>query len=236
MPKLKQYEVDSFSFPVKDKTILFANNRGQQTYIKNRMDRMLNKEPETISWINSFSKDSVFFDIGANIGIYTLYSAIVRENTVYSFEPHAASYKNLLDSINLNKLEKCQAFCVALSDNIDLSMISVKNMYEGVSDNVVGQRGDYYHGCTEMHLDFLVGSKILPQPDHIKIDVDGFEDRVIKGALATLQKCNSVLIEIDNVHDQYISQITDMGFKLQSKHKRNESEFNYIFTNENRKN
>ena len=156
MPKLKQYEVDSFSFPVKDKTILFANNRGQQTYIKNRMDRMLNKEPETISWINSFSKDSVFFDVGANIGIYTLYSAIVRENTVYSFEPHAASYKNLLDSINLNKLEKCQAFCVALSDNIDLSMISVKNMYEGVSDNVVGQRGDYYHGCTEMHLDFLV--------------------------------------------------------------------------------
>ena len=119
---------------------------------------------------------------------------------------------------------------------MDLSRISVNNMYEGVSDNVVGQRGDYYHGWTEMHLDFLVGSKILPQPDHIKIDVDGFEDRVIKGALATLQKGNSVLIELDNVHNQSISQITDMGFKLLSKHKRNASEFNYLFTNKTRKN
>jgi|TARA_R110000796_G_scaffold98114_4_gene205518 FkbM family methyltransferase len=235
MPKLKQYEAEIFTFPINGKTIKFANNKDHKTYIKNRVDRMLSKEPETINWINNFKKDSVFFDIGANIGIYTLYSAIVKENTVYSFEPHAASYKNLLDSINLNKLDKCQAFCVALSNNINLSTINVKNMHEGVAENKVGQRGDYYHGCTEMHLDFLVEKKILPQPDYIKIDVDGFEDRVIKGSLATLQKCKSALIEINQIHEQHISMITDTGLKLESKHKRNENEFNYIFINENRK-
>jgi FkbM family methyltransferase len=234
MPKLKQYGVESFSFPVNGKEIIFANNKGQKTYIKNRMDRMLSKEPETINWINTFSKDSVFFDVGANIGIYTLYSAVVKENTVYSFEPHAASYKNLLDSINLNKIDKCQAFCVALSDKISLSMLDVKNMYEGVAENKVGQRGEYYHGCTEMHLDFLVEKKILPQPDYIKIDVDGFEDKIIKGSLATMQKCKSVLVEINHKHKQYIQDVIDAGLKLKSKHKRNENEFNYIFTNENR--
>lgn len=232
MPKLKSYDTDSFNFPIKDKTIKFANVKGQKTYIKNRMDRIMSKEPETIKWIDSFEKDSVFFDVGANIGIYTLYSAVMRENTVYSFEPHSASYKNLLDSINLNKLEKCYAYCVALSNQISLSNIDVKNMHEGVADNKVGQRGDYYHGCTEMHLDYLVGKGILPQPTYIKIDVDGFEDRVIKGSYATIQKCKSVLIEIDNKHIEFVQKIKDLGLALQSQHKRNEEEFNYIFTND----
>ena len=237
MPKLKHYGVDSFSFPVNGKKIIFANNKGQKTYIKNRMDRMLSKEPETIKWINSFEKDSVFLDIGANIGIYTLYSAVVKENIVYAFEPHAASYKNLLDSINLNNLaNRCQAFCVALSNQINLSVINVKNMHEGVAENKVGHRGEYYHGCTEMHLDFLVGRKIIPQPNYIKIDVDGFEDKVIKGSLASLQKCKSALIEINHKHEQYASKLIDLGLTLESKHIRNEQEFNYIFTNENRKN
>ena len=43
-------------------------------------------------------------------------------------------------------------------------------MHEGVADNKVGERGNYYHGCTEIHMDFLVGKGILPQPDFIKID------------------------------------------------------------------
>ena len=81
-----------------------------------------------------------------------------------------------------------------------------------------------------MHMDFLVGKNILPQPDHVKIDVDGFEDNVLKGSWATLQKCKSILVEIDNKHVSYVDKLIDLGLKLQSKHKRNEEEFNYIFT------
>ena len=233
MPKLKKIASKQFTFPIGKKKILFANNTEQKTYIKNRVDRILSKEPETIEWFNSFEKDSIFFDIGANIGIYTLYSAIKIENTVYSFEPHSVNYKNLLDSINLNKLEKCYAFCFAISNQINLSTIQVKDMHEGVADNVVGQLGEYYHGCVEMHLDFLVGRKILPQPNYIKIDVDGFENKVINGSLATIQKCKSVLAEIDNKHLTLVDKITGLGFRLKSKHRRNAEEFNYIFENAN---
>jgi FkbM family methyltransferase len=229
MPKLKSYDTDSFSFAIGSKVIKFANVRGQPTYIKNRMDRIMSKEPETIKWINRFEKDSVFFDVGANIGIYTLYSAVVKQNRVYAFEPHSASYKNLLDSIHLNQLENCNAYCVALSNQINLSTIDIKNMHEGVADNHVGERGTYYHGCTEMHLDFLVSKNILPQPDYIKIDVDGFEDRVLKGAWSTIQKCKSVLVEIDHKHQHMVQKILDLGLTLESQHKRNEEENNYIF-------
>tara|TARA_B100000214_G_scaffold268728_1_gene199393 strand:- start:1545 stop:2255 length:711 start_codon:yes stop_codon:yes gene_type:complete len=236
MPKLKSFDNDFFTFPVGKKQIYFANNKGHKTYIKNRMDRLLSKEPETIKWINNFAKDSVFFDIGANIGIYTLYSAITKQNTVFAFEPHAASYKNLLDSINLNNLENCNAYCVAISDKVQLSAINVKNMHEGVANNVVGKKGEYYHGCTEFSLNFLIERKILPQPDYIKIDVDGFEDKVVEGGMNVFKKAESILIEVDKKNINYIAMIEALGFTLESKHKRNEEEYNYIFTNANRKN
>ena len=234
MPKLKSFDATHFSFSVTpSKKILFANNKGQKTYIKNRMDRMLSKEPETIKWINSFDKESVFFDIGANIGIYSLYSAIVKQNFVYAFEPHAASYKNLLESINLNKLQNCNAYCIAMGDKLALSSINIKNMHEGVANNIVGQKGQFYHGCTEFSLNFLVSKKMLPQPTYIKIDVDGYEDKVIEGAMEVFRNTKSILLEIANKNKNYVNMIEALGFKVESKHKRNEDEFNYIFVNEN---
>ena len=52
MPKLKQFDNKNFSIDIGKTKIFFANNPSQKTYIKNRMDRMLSKEPETIDWIN----------------------------------------------------------------------------------------------------------------------------------------------------------------------------------------
>ena len=233
MPKLKQFNDKEFNINVGGKNIIFSNNPSSKTYIKNRMDRMLSKEPETINWINGFDKTSVFFDIGANIGIYSLYSAIVKQNLVYAFEPHAASYKNLLESINLNKLQNCNAHCIAMGDKLALGSIDVKNMHEGVANNIVGKKGQFYHGCTEFSLNFLVSKKMLPQPDHIKIDVDGYEDKVIEGSMEVFRNTKSILLEISNKNINYVDMIEALGFKVESKHKRNEEEFNYIFTNAN---
>jgi|TARA_B100001778_G_scaffold333787_1_gene343170 FkbM family methyltransferase len=233
MPKLKQFNEKEFNINVGGKKIIFSNNPSSKTYIKNRMDRMLSKEPETINWINGFDKTTVFFDIGANIGIYSLYSAIVKQNLVYAFEPHAASYKNLLESINLNKLQNCNAHCIAMGDKLALGSIDVKNMHEGVANNIVGKKGEFYHGCTEFSLNFLVSKKMLPQPDHIKIDVDGYEDKVIEGSMEVFRNTKSILLEISNKNINYVDMIEALGFKVESKHRRNEEEFNYIFTNAN---
>ena len=71
---------------------------------------------------------------------------------------------------------------------------------------------------------------MVPQPDYIKIDVDGFEDKVIEGAMNVFQNTKQILVEIDNKHINYVAMIEALGFKLKSKHKRNENEYNYIFT------
>lgn len=63
------------------------------------------KEPETVNWIKKFDKESVFFDIGANVGIYSLFAAKLNHKTV-SFEPESHNFAALNININDNNFEK----------------------------------------------------------------------------------------------------------------------------------
>jgi FkbM family methyltransferase len=133
------------------------------------------------------------------------------------------NYINLLDNINENKLYNCQAFPLALGDKMNLTTLGVKNMIEGVSDSNVGETSEYYHGCVEMSMDWLVEQGTLPQPDHIKIDVDGHEGKVVDGAINTISKCKSVLVELDlEKHMATYEKMLDTGLTLRTKIKRNE--------------
>jgi len=65
-------------------------------------------EPDTVKWIeDNLKENEVFFDIGANIGAYSLIGAKQNDGTnkIYSFEPNFASYNKLCKNILLNKNE-----------------------------------------------------------------------------------------------------------------------------------
>ena len=81
--------------------------------------------------LKNVDRNSFFLDIGANIGIYTLYSAILKQNKVIAFEPHAANYKNLLDKIIQTKITDflClfKAFqYISISEFVDCSKVKTK--------------------------------------------------------------------------------------------------------------
>ncbi|GAG85937.1 unnamed protein product, partial [marine sediment metagenome] len=63
-----------------------------------RADWFWGKEPETLKWIESFEPHSGFADIGANIGQYSLYAAML-EHVVVAFEPQPANFQSLLRNI-----------------------------------------------------------------------------------------------------------------------------------------
>jgi len=52
-----------------------------------RYNTFFSKEPETLNWIDGFEQNSVFYDIGANVGLYSIYAAKKKNAQVYSFEP-----------------------------------------------------------------------------------------------------------------------------------------------------
>ena len=73
-----------------------------------RVDTFYSKEPETLEWINSFEKKNiVFWDIGANIGLYSIYNSLKNpSSTTISFEPSTSNLRTLSRNISLNNLEK----------------------------------------------------------------------------------------------------------------------------------
>ena len=92
------------------------------------------KEPDTLNWLDSFEPGSCYFDLGANIGQYSLYPAKKYGNDiqVYSFEPQCANYYLLNKNIYLNKLEKnVTAYCVAVSGEEGFSKLYIPKFIGG---------------------------------------------------------------------------------------------------------
>jgi hypothetical protein len=101
------------------------------------------------------------------------------------------------------------------------------NVVAGASCHSVGEALDYKHdplpvafrqGCVAFRLDDLVSTGLIPVPNHIKIDVDGFEPKVIAGARTTLtdRSMKSLLVEVNlNLadHQSMVHDLSQLGFK-----------------------
>ena len=174
-----------------------------------RVNTLFLKEPTTIEWLHSFSPNNVFVDIGANVGIYTLYAGMIAGARVYAFEPESQNYGELCRSILLNSAHhKISAYCAAVSDKpVEISSLILSDpMKTGSSFNDFAVPSHDYsattrftQGCIAVSLDYLIETKAIPIPTHIKIDVDGHEDKVIEGMKNALQHpvISTLLLECD---------------------------------------
>ena len=112
------YEQDSYE------EILISNKKTKffspNSIIKWRLETFFTKETETLQWIDNFSgkKEIIFWDIGANIGIYSIYAAQKHDNIkIIAFEPSTNNLRTLSRNIYLNDLtEKVIISQIALSD------------------------------------------------------------------------------------------------------------------------
>lgn len=203
-----------------------------------RVRTFIEKEPDTIDWINNFDnkKNIIFWDIGANIGVYSIYASIIHQNKIkiFAFEPSSSNLRVLSRNIYLNNLvEKISINTLPLSNkkNQFLEMKEPK-FEEGLSLNTFGEKynfegkkfdaGNSYKilGTT---IDFLTEKKIMQIPDYIKIDVDGIEHLILQGGKKTLKnkKIKSVLVEVNEKFKEQkikVNQLMNLfGFELVKK-------------------
>jgi FkbM family methyltransferase len=195
-----------------------------------RVRTLLTKEPETIEWIDGFAEGDVFWDIGANVGIYALYAAAHRDIRVLAFEPAAGNYFLLNRSIELNGLaERVQAYCVAFSDSKRIEALNMQTTELGGALSSFGEPVDTFgrrfvpgfrQGMTGYAIDSFIAEFDPLFPNHIKIDVDGIEDRIVAGAAKTLAdpRLRSLSIELDSARERetgaVIATIERGGLKL----------------------
>lgn len=186
-----------------------------------RAQTLLTKEPETIEWIDSFKDGEVYWDVGANVGVYALYAGISRKVKVLAFEPSAANYLLLNRNIDANRLsETMQAFCLAFSDGTGLNALNMQTTDFGGALSSFGVAVDnngaifqpvFRQGMIGFTIDDFIAQFSPDFPNHLKIDVDGIEDLIIKGAVKTLAdpRLRSLSIELDAARSGYTDPVLD---------------------------
>jgi FkbM family methyltransferase len=189
------------------------------------------KEPMTLEWIDGFSGSGPFFDIGANVGLYSLYFAKLKNKSVYAFEPSYFNLGLLAKNISLNRLEdKIKIISNPLFNKIKFANFNLSSFDEGgahsafdvnYGDNGLPLRKVLSYKTLGFSIDNLFDLKMITEiPELIKIDVDGIEHVILEGAIKTLKnkKCKSVLIEINISFKKQTTQVSKIlkscGFRL----------------------
>ena len=226
--------------------------------VKWRVDTYFTKEPETLEWIDSFKKKEnlIFWDIGGNIGLYSIYNALKNPNSLtIVFEPSSSNLRVLSRNISINNLEKnIKIISMPLTNKENIfQQMNESKFIEGGALNSFGEIFDFEgkefestmkYSLLGTTMNYFLENSILDIPDYIKIDVDGIEHFILEGGDKFLknEKIKSLSIELnENFNQQYDKVLTLMerfNFRILHK-KRNDSFFseknkfnktyNYIF-------
>ena len=196
-----------------------------------RVNTFSSKEPETLNWIDTFAKQNVFWDIGANIGLYSCYAAKRADSKVYAFEPSVFNLELLAKNIYINLLtDKIIIIPFPLSDNLDIKTFYMSSTEKGGALSTFGKKIIYdditmsnifKYKTFGMSMDDCIKLLNFEKPNYIKIDVDGIEHLILKGSTDTLRSVKSILVEVNKNFDKQSKDIekylTESGFKLEQK-------------------
>ena len=171
------------------------------------------KEPETLAWIDAIPEGSILWDVGANVGLYAVYAAQRRKCRVWAFEPSVFNLELLARNVHLNGL--VSQVCIvpfALSTAVGSNELRMTTTEWGGALSTFGEEYGWDGQTIKKVFEFqtmglpmdaardLLG---IPQPDSIKMDVDGIEHLILSGGASVLKAVKEVLIEVnDDFRDQ----------------------------------
>jgi FkbM family methyltransferase len=177
----------------------------------------------------------VFLDIGANIGLYSIYAAKRHsELEIFCFEPSTNNLIALSRNISLNNLSGRICICpFALTSSAYSFQPMIESSFEeggalnafGVSYGFDGKKivTESTYSTAGFSIDYLVRSNIVPPPTYVKIDVDGIEHLIIKGGISAFSctKLRGICIELNEnfkeQHDYVNDTLLGLGFELSHK-------------------
>ncbi len=207
-----------------------------------RAKTVLTKEPDTINWLNEHgSEDKYLFDIGANLGVYSIYYAKKFNAKVFAFEPSFKNLEIMARNIRLNSLHAN----ITIISNPITEKFTISNFFQGdfkagaaeasFDNEKLVEKFKSIHRENEskekisyntlgLSIDGLLNLDLLKIPKLVKIDVDGNEVEILNGCNEFLAKSEktSILIETRlNTKKSVEEKLTDHGYKKISSYKDN---------------
>lgn len=171
------------------------------------VERFHEDEPETLEWLDTYVKGGeILWDIGANIGLYSLYAAKRPYVKVLAFEPSGLNFSLLVEHIALNKLsDQISPLCVALSNETKIEKLHMGILEAGHASNALGTAETQFESFNPIFSQAVPSitadnfCKIFGEdtPDHIKLDVDGIEPLILEGMEKTLPKVKTIVVEVE---------------------------------------
>ena len=134
----------------------------------------------------------IFFDIGANIGSYTLIASEQANANVYSFEAHPGTFLSLKKNIILNNRDNVKAFNIAVSETDGNVFFS--NLVQTPINHIMNNNVKNCISVDSIRLDTFI-KKNNVMPEYVKIDVEGFEYNVLSGIGKYLEFIKVLFIE-----------------------------------------
>lgn len=172
------------------------------------------------------SSDDVFYDIGANVGLYSCMVGVAASDCdVLCFEPHPNNMRSLKENMEENSLT-AEYFSLALANENSTLKLSSDNAEAGFGRHSLDTKDSSSTVAVDVRqLDSLRSDNKLPIPTVVKIDVEGAELEVIKGALDTFSnsRCRVIYCEVHpermksfgGNYDELRDCLRNLGFEIE---------------------
>jgi FkbM family methyltransferase len=165
--------------------------------------------------ITAMRDGDVMFDVGANAGTICNEVGLACPGvTIKAFEPQADLARLVCVSAALNQLDCIDVFPVAVGDHCGTIQLHKPAHSLHASTSASGESGEQVVDCPLISLDAMVSSGQLPVPNLIKIDVEGGELNVLRGAMWLIEKYQPVIIFEANDNCERFGYTRDDLFRL----------------------
>jgi FkbM family methyltransferase len=211
---------DSYTLAVDDAEVIFsAPNR---TAVNRNKRRFRSEKLELTDIVERIRPDDVFFDVGANTGLYSLFVAKSEPSAdVVAFEPYPPNAETLQRDTERNGLANVDIRAIALSDSEGTTVFDQPN-----DDDVGYGSGSIAADQSEPGErvsvqtapgDSLIANGSVPAPNVVKIDVEGAEPLVVEGLSDAFSRsdCRVVYCEIHRSDVAHRPSIDDFGMTLE---------------------
>lgn len=177
----------------------FYAQKGDAGIVANIYFKLFDYE-DSMFLMDHLKSNDLFIDVGANVGHFSLLAAGVCDANVMAFEPISSTFIKLKKNINLNELHtKVNLFNIGLGDeNLILKFTNNRDVMNAVA---LEHELDVVNVQVRTLDEMLAGKK----PTFLKIDVEGFEFSVLKGAINTLKSdsLKYIIIELNSSSLKY---------------------------------
>lgn len=181
-------------------------------------------EKSLIEWSKQFvDKDKIFVDIGAHMGTYCINLAPYAKK-VYAFEAQRSTYYQLCGGIALSNAKNVYAYNIGLTNkeesgkSMELMIVSPDGGGSTFDNGAVKGPGHQILETEKVEMKCLDDFQ-LDNVSFIKIDVEGYEINVLKGAIETIKRCKpKILFEVwpdkwfEKSRDELLTFVRSLGY------------------------